>query len=517
MKKIILILTLILLSTSLLAENHMDLIYEFEGENPGDKFGKSMCSLDFNGDGLDDLVVGSPEYNPSGVGRSYGRVYFYFGGDNFGETPDLIMTGNEDNLLDLQLRNLGDLNNDGCDDIGIPNYNDNGIPTCDETWILLGGAEPDTIPDYIYHLPVQSSGSMPRFNALGDVNNDGYDDAGISDLNQYYILWGGDTLELELFYEDINIRTAIDIAGIGDVNNDSYDDIQIGFTYDYVQGHYYYRNLLFYGGNPLDSIPDVVLVDTLYNCCVGGRPAGDWNNDGYDDFYSNIGTSVGFWLGGEEIISQPDIYLDNGDKFVASGGCNYGDFNNDGYSDTSFGSPGWAWFDGRVHIVLGGPILNGSTDLYINAPVIFIALGASIAVGDFNNDGFDDVAAGAPGTDSSPDIYPGKVYIYAGNDSLEETSVGVDDPDWPGEITNYEFMNVYPNPFTGEINFEIKAQYLTNLHVEIYNVKGQLVETINVKNRSFVWKAKEKASGVYFCKLLYKNEILEVKKVTLVK
>ena len=35
----------------------MELIYEFEGENPGDKFGRSMCSLDFNGKGF--LVCGN--------------------------------------------------------------------------------------------------------------------------------------------------------------------------------------------------------------------------------------------------------------------------------------------------------------------------------------------------------------------------------------------------------------------------------------------------------------------------
>lgn len=514
MKKLILLLAIITTYSSLPAENYMELIYEFEGENPEDQFGKSMCSLDFNGDGLDDLVVGAPKYNPSGLGRSYGRVYFYFGGDSFGENPDLIMTGNEENLLDLQLRNLGDLNNDGCDDIAMPNYNDNGIPTCDETWILLGGTEPDTIPDYIYHLPVQSSGSMPRFNALGDVNNDGYDDAGIcTDLNQYYILWGGETLNLELFYHFNGDCRWGNFTGIGDVNNDGYDDMEIGASNHSLR----YENLLFYGSNPPDSIYDVLLADTLCNCFLGGRPAGDWNNDGYADFYSNIAFPIGLWLGGEEITSQPDIYLEH-EGIGGSGANDYGDFNNDGYSDTSFGNPGWYWFDGRVHIILGGPNLNGSTDLYINAPTISIALGASIAVGDFNNDGFDDVAAGAPGTDASPDIYPGKVYIYAGNESLEETTqFSVDDPNWPEVNTNYELMNAYPNPFNSEINFQINTQHMTDLQIQIYNVKGQLVETINVKNRSFVYKAKKLSLGVYFCKLMRKNKVLETKKITLVR
>jgi hypothetical protein len=510
MKKIILILTLILLSTSLLAENHMDLIYEFEGENPGDKFGRSMCSLDFNGDGLDDLVVGTPFY---GVG---GKVYFYLGGDDFGGQPSFIMTGNSDNRIDVQVRALGDLNNDGYDDIVIPNYNRN--ISSFEFWILLGGAEPDTIPDYIYLPGGEPLSMLPRFNALGDVNNDGYDDAGIATrLNQYYILWGGNTLELELFYEDgVNNYNGMNISGIGDVNSDGYDDIQIGYVYYSDQIHYYYKNLLFYGENPPDSIPDLVLVDTLFSCGLGGMGCGDWNNDGYDDFFSYDGTSIGFWLGGEEITSQPDIYMEAG-GIGMFGQYDYGDFNNDGYSDAAFGFPIYCLNDGRVYIALGGSVLNGSYDLYLDAPEISNNFGQSVAVGDFNNDGYDDVAVGAPGSGASPDIYPGKVYIYAGNDSLAETSVGVDDPDWSGEITNYELMNVYPNPFSSEINFEIKAQYLNDLQVQIYNVRGQLVETINVKNRSFVWKAKQTTSGVYFCKLVHKNKVLEVKKVTLVK
>jgi len=504
----ILILTLLLMFTPLLAENHMDLMCEFEGENPEDQFGTSMCNLDFNGDGIDDLAVGS-KYNPDGVGRSYGRVYFYFGGDDFDDIPDLTVTGNNDNLLDLQLKALGDLNNDGFDDIGMPNYNDNGIPTHDETWILFGGSEPDTIPDYIFHIPIQSNGSMPAFNALGDVNNDGYDDVGIcNDLNQYYIIWGGDTLRVELFYEYDDVNREGRITGIGDVNNDGFDDIEIGLYYDqYTQS---YRDLLFYGGDPPDTLYDVLLADTANSSFLGGKPTGDVNDDGYDDFYSCVRHSVGLWLGREVISPHPHVYLD----YEGIGGASdYGDFNNDGYSDAALGNPSWNWYDGRVHIILGGTYINGATDLFLNAPEISNIFGNAIAVGDFNNDGYDDAAIGAPGTWTSPDTYPGKVYVYAGNDSL---TVGVDDPDLP-DITDTGSMHAYPNPFSSEIHFHLNVRSLRELTIQIYNVKGQLIETVHVQERDMTWQAKDNPSGAYFCKLMYKNEVLEVAKVILVK
>ena len=497
------VLSVSLWHTTLLADNHMDQICEFEGEHPEDEFGKSMCCLDFNGDGLDDLLVGTPFY---GVG---GKIYFYLGGDDFGVGPSFTMTGDSDNLIDVQIRNLGDLNNDGCDDLVVPNYN--YTIGSFEFWILLGGTEPDTIPDYVYLPGGEPLSMLPRFNGIGDFNGDGYDDAGTHRDNKYYILWGGDTLELELFYTLEGEEHASNVTGVGDVNNDGYDDMEVGTGYNFQ-----YRDLLFYGSSQPDTLYDVVLADTVYANFMGGRPAGDWNNDGYDDFYSNVGPSIGLWLGDEEISTQPDIYLEH-EGIGFYGEYDYGNFNNNGYSDAAFGSPGWNYCDGRVHIVLGGTTINGSTDLYIDAPEINNYFGNAIAVGDFNNDGFDDVAVGAPGTTMSPDSFPGEVYIYAGNDSLKEISVGVDDPDLPGGMTGTGLMRAYPNPFSSEIHFEINVRSLRELTIQIYNVKGQLIENVDVHDSDVTWNAGENASGSYFCKLMHKNEVLEVTKVTLVK
>ena len=478
----------------------MDLMCEFEGEHSEDKFGKSMCSLDFNGDGIDDLIVGTPYY---GVG---GKIYFYLGGDDFADGPSFTMTGDSDNRIDIQIRALGDMNNDGYDDLVVPNYNH--TINSFEFLILLGGAEPDTIADYAFIPGEERLNMLPEFNGLGDINNDGYDDAGANDLeNRYYILWGGDTLRLELFYKvDIDYYYG-KITEIGDVNDDGYDDIEIGYYYDHDAQRY--RDLLFYGGDPPDTLYDVLLADTANSSFLAGKPTGDVNNDGYDDFYSCVRHSVGLWLGSETISPQPHVYLDHEG---VGGISDYGDFNNDGYSDAALGNPSWGWYDGRVHIILGGTYINGAVDLFLDAPEISICFGGSIAVGDFNNDGFDDVAVGAPGYSSHPSFH-GKVYVYAGNDSL---TVGVDDPDIP-DITGTGLMHAYPNPFSSEIHFHLNVRSLRELTIQIYNVKGQLIETVHVQDRDMTWQANDNPSGAYFCKLMHKNEVLEVAKVILVK
>jgi hypothetical protein len=112
-----------------------------------------------------------------------------------------------------------------------------------------------------------------------------------------------------------------------------------------------------------------------------------------------------------------------------------GDFNHDGFSDLVAGSPfRGSFLEGGVHVLPGGP--NGLDDaqgqLFLEgvgnaagtvgtAP----AFGAAVAVGDFNGDGVDDLAVGAPadrvdvGTSSQNDA--GSVVIVFGSSNGLQT------------------------------------------------------------------------------------------------
>ena len=158
-------LSFILLPLSFLfAENYMDLMQTLVGEHRDSRFGYSTASLDFNGDSIDDLVVGSsewdPEYEEVGSRTHVGKLYFYFGKEeNFADSADFTISGfhNDDSTfasLGIHLENLGDMNNDEFEDLGFYNLTkDEEDHIHMQIDILLGNADCDTIPNYVYTFP----------------------------------------------------------------------------------------------------------------------------------------------------------------------------------------------------------------------------------------------------------------------------------------------------------------------------------------------------------------------------
>ena len=76
----------------------------------------------------------------------------------------------------------------------------------------------------------------------------------------------------------------------------------------------------------------------------------------------------------------------------------------------------------------------------------------------------------------------------------------------------------YPNPFNPEttINFSTPS-HIKNGRIEIFNAKGQQIETLKTKTNSITWKADNNSSGIYFYRLKSDNYYSEMKKMTLLK
>ena len=91
-------------------------------------------------------------------------------------------------------------------------------------------------------------------------------------------------------------------------------------------------------------------------------------------------------------------------------------------------------------------------------------------------------------------------------------------------------LNNFPNPFNPSttINFTLTAEDAKNAELIIYNIKGQVVKTFSENYRDefdagfVVWSGDDNtetkvASGIYFYKLNIDNQIVDTKKMILIK
>lgn len=154
-----------------------------------------------------------------------------------------------------------------------------------------------------------------------------------------------------------------------------------------------------------------------------------------------------------------------------SNGIAFGDFNGDGYDDMAIGSPEYNHpgrvFCGSATIVFGNAELSGK-NLNLQSPSPSVAtittfigaemndvFGAAVAFGDFNADGFDDLAVGAPLASPNGRSEAGVVYVFRGGTSLVGTTIdlatttpastlrllgsaGADVINETGEVTDYQ-------------------------------------------------------------------------------
>ncbi|MEL6342480.1 MAG: MopE-related protein [Myxococcota bacterium] len=161
------------------------------GTTLGAGIGIDVLTVDFNGDGLDDIVLSS-----STITGNTGATYLFYGsladGEYFiEEDADILMNGNAPNAQDgLSLVRVGDIDDDGNPDLGIGGTG--GADNVGMLSVMTGSSAPPTV------IPVESAsikvrGVRPvmnpavRASELGDINNDGADDLlmslPLSDIN----------------------------------------------------------------------------------------------------------------------------------------------------------------------------------------------------------------------------------------------------------------------------------------------------------------------------------------------
>lgn len=297
---------------------------------------------------------------------------------------------------------------------------------------------------------------------IGDFNGDGYGDIIVSSIyessfkGKIYVIFGKSTKLSNLNVGSLSEAQGFSITGgssydffgttlnaAGDFNGDGYDDIIVGAPSAGGQDGRVY--VVFGKSSGFSDITVNGLSNTegfsIYGvqdsrCGSSVSSAGDVNGDGYDDIiigasesekiYVIFGKSSGFSTIYLDSLSSSDGYVISGDGigFAVSGA---GDFNGDGYDDVIIGaasSSPKSNKEGITYILYGKASGFSSVDLSsITIDQGFKIIGDNdldqigytvSSIGDFNNDGYNDVLVGAPFALSNKGIS----YVVYGNKTI---------------------------------------------------------------------------------------------------
>ncbi|MDH5715253.1 MAG: hypothetical protein OEZ30_06795, partial [Candidatus Aminicenantes bacterium] len=337
----------------------------------------------------------------------------------------------------------GDINGDGYMDIIIgAHYADPGDPAranAGETYVIFGSSSPpSTIDLSTESADITVCGAAAYDHSgwavgSGDVNGDGYDDiiigarwadpGGRNVAGETYVVFGDNytsppyTIDLSSQSADITIYgdDAADESGYavssGDLNGDGFDDLIIGAPYadpgDPARTYAGETYVIFGSGFP--SPPYTIdLSTTPADITVCGDDAGD--ESGYA---------------------------------VSSG-----DVNGDGYDDIIIGalcaSPGGRNDAGETYVIFGASFpsspytIDLSTDL---ADITFWGVadgdyfGRTVASGDINADGYDDIIIGAHMADPGGRSNAGETYVIFGFSTPYPAKYTIDLSVIPADIT----------------------------------------------------------------------------------
>jgi hypothetical protein len=238
--------------------------FRIDGAAAGDHSGSAVAGIaDFNGDGLGDVLIGSPAADNNGRNSS-GSAYVVHGA--VATTPvDLGTLGGRGFRIDgaaatdstgWAVASAGDVNGDGADDliVGAPFASNNGRIYSGAIHVVFGGATGTLDLQTPGDRGLRIDGAAPGDNSgravagAGDINGDGLDDlafgAPYADNNgrdssgSAYLVYGGATGPVDL--QTLGNRglradgaavgdfAGWSVAGAGDINGDDGDDVVVG-------------------------------------------------------------------------------------------------------------------------------------------------------------------------------------------------------------------------------------------------------------------------------------------------
>jgi len=404
------------------------------GTNAGDNLGFVVASGDVNGDGIDDILVGARFARGPDGGRTYaGEAYVVFGSPDLSGTVDTALDEQDLTIVGAEAGDYlgyalaaGDLNGDGVDDIIVaaPGADgpDNNRSGGGDAYVVFGSPELTGTIDVgqdqqdFTILGAEAEDFLANFAASGDVNGDGIDDILLgthmsdgpdgqrADGGVAYVIFGSPELKgtldlasgngfLTIWGADANDWLGF-VLTAADVNGDGVDDMLIGARN--ADGLDNSRNncgevyVIFGSAKAPSTIdiaeekPDVTLIGTDPNDLFGHSLAsGDVNGDGLGDVLVGAPVANGRQKAGEVLL------------FLGSAQ----------WPATVDAAPGQQQMS----------VLDGQ-ELTIRGAEPEDELGFSLASGDVNGDGRDDIIGGALLADGPDNARPdaGEVHVIFG-------------------------------------------------------------------------------------------------------
>ncbi|MEG3991591.1 FG-GAP-like repeat-containing protein, partial [Microcoleus sp. S28C3] len=288
---------------------------------------------------------------------------------------------------------VGDFNNDTFSDLVLVNNGANNVS------ILLGDGTGSFGTTTNYTATNYSAGSHPRSVAIGDFNNDTFPDLAVANSysNNVSILLGDGTGSFGT-PSNYSAGSSPQSVAIGDFNNDTFPDLAVANNYS--------NNVSILLGDGTGSF------GTPSNYSTGYRPhsvaIGDFNNDTFSDLVvtdTNSSNNVSILLGNGTGSFGTAANFTAG---YSPGSVAIGDFNNDTFSDLAVANNFFfSAYSNKVSILLGDG--TGSFGTPSNYSAEYST--DSVAIGDFNNDTFSDLAVAS--------VSSNKVSILLGSTSVD--------------------------------------------------------------------------------------------------
>ena len=331
----------------------------------GDRSGYSVAALgDVNGDGFDDVLIGSP--GAAGDGRwASGVTYVVYGNAsganidlaNFNASEGFRIIGSEFESIGHSVSAAGDVNGDGRMDllIGVSTAGSDGNWLAGSTYLVYGsdsGADVD-LANLTPSQGVRFDGEFESesgfsVSAAGDVNGDGLADIiiGAPSPSSFpgqgggsaFVVFGktGGLSNMDLANlgpgdgfringAAVGDEAGYSVSSAGDFNGDGYGDLIIGAPYADPDGR----------------------TDAGSAYVIFGKASGFGDID-----LANLSAADGFRIDGPSgVQGNLGFELPNHLGFSVAAG----DINDDGYSDVVVGTPGYSLVEGATYVIYGEP------------------------------------------------------------------------------------------------------------------------------------------------------------------